>query len=241
MAEVERESLLWRKPELFLGLPDSDCKEVLSRASRREYFYHDVIFWAGDPVKEVLLLMDGRVKITQFTVDGLEVILRLNIPGEIVGVPSLEPGGVHGSTAQVVEACSVMAWDAATFAEALEEFPILARNTQCVVEQRLVELDSRFCELSTARVAPRLARAVLRLLDQLGHAVDGHMGISVSQEVLGQMTAMTASTVSRLLGAWEEQGLVSVRRGTLVIRNVTAIERLCKPGSRPRVADGLQP
>jgi len=98
MAEISSERLLWRRPELFLGLPDSDCTAVLSRASRREYCRRDAVFCAGDPVREVLLLTHGRVKITQFTENGLEVILRLSIPGEIVGVPSLEPRGIHSSS-----------------------------------------------------------------------------------------------------------------------------------------------
>jgi len=240
MAEVARESILSRKPELFLGLPDSDCAEVFSRASFREYMCQDVIFWAGDSVKEVLLLTDGRVKITHFTKNGLEVILRLNIAGEVVGVPSAEPKSLHSSTAQALQACKVLVWDAATFKEVLLEFPILGRNAASIVAHRLVELESRFCEVSTARVAPRLARAIIRLLDQMGRRVKGHLEIDVSQEVFAQMTAMTTSTVSRLLGKWEEQGLVTVRRAALVVRNVPALQLLCQGGSRPHEASSLR-
>ena len=233
MAEVRCESLSFRRPELFAGLSEPDCTEVLSSASFREYLYQDVIVWAGDRVKEVLLLVLGRVKVTQFTKDGLEVILRLNTPGEIVGVPSMDPRSTHGSTAQAMRACNVLVWDAAAFAEALLEFPILGRNVAAMVAQRIVEMENRFCELSTVRVAPRLALTVVRLLDQVGRHVNGHVEIDVSQEVLAQMTAMTTSTVSRLLGKWEEQGVVQVRRAGLVIHNVPGLQFLCRTGMGP--------
>ena len=241
MSELRCESLS-RRPELFLGLPDSDFTRVLARASRREYAFNDIIFWAGDPVNEVLLLTYGRVKITQFTRNGLEVILRLNIPGEIVGVPILEPGSVHCSTAQVLRACSVLAWDLATFEQVLADFPILCRNAARLVAEHLVELQSRFCEVCMARVAPRLARALVRLLDQMGHRVEGRVEINISQEILAQMTAMTNATVSRLLGKWEERGLVQVRRGSLVIVDVPGLARLYEAGPRvqPMVSPGQQ-
>lgn len=233
MAELRSESLSFRRPELFAGLPESDYTEVLSSASLREYLPQDIIFWAGDRVKEVLLLVVGRVKVTQFTTDGLEVILRLNAPGEIVGVPSMDPKGTHRSTAQAMRACNVLVWDAANFNELLLEFPALGRNVTAMIAQRIVELEGRFCELSTARVASRLARAVVRLIDQVGQHVNGHMELDISQEVLAQMTAMTTSTVSRLLGKWEEQGVVQVRRAGLLIRNVPGLHFLCRAGIGP--------
>jgi len=240
MTEAGPESLLSTRPALFAGLPHSDCTEVLGRASDREYLFNDIIFWAGQPVKEVLLLTAGLVKITHFTEDGLEVILRLNIVGEIVGVPCVEHRGVYSSTAQALQASSVLVWDAATFREMLEEFPLLGRNAAFIIAQRLVELESRFCEVATARVAIRLARAVVRLLDQMGHPVKGHTEINVSQEVLAQMTSMTASTVSRLLTKWEQLGVVSVGRGVLVIRNLSGLQLLCQAGSRPHDAASLR-
>jgi len=48
----------------------------------------------------------------------------------------------------------------------------------------------------------------------MAHRVAGDMEINVSQEVLAQMTA---ATVNRLIGKWEQQGLVNVRWETLVI------------------------
>ena len=232
MSETRLANLFSRRPALFRGLPDPDCVGVLSRAQQRQYSLHDVIFCEGDRVKEVCLLMEGRVKITKVSQTGVEVVLRLNTAGEIVGLPRFEPGDIHCSTAQAVGACSLLAWDAGTFEEVLEEFPILARNAASIVEETLLELECRFCEMATARAAPRLAGVVLRLAEQLCPRVEGPMEIDVSQEMMGQMTAITPPTVSRLLAKWEEQGLVNARRGSLLICDVAALETHWRAGWR---------
>jgi hypothetical protein len=53
--------------------------------------------------------------------------------------------------------------------------------------------------VATETASPRLAHALVRLTDKVGHKVHDHVEINVSQEALAQMTAMTSSTVNRLL------------------------------------------
>src|SRR5467141_2771462 len=78
---------------LFADMPMSDCEKVVSTAfvstSRRRH----TIFFAGDPIKEILLLTEGSVKITQLGEDGSAVILRLEGPGG--GLGSLGAAGWH--------------------------------------------------------------------------------------------------------------------------------------------------
>ena len=45
---------------------------------------------------------------------------------------------------------------------------------------------------------------------------------------LAQMTAMTSSTVNRLLTNWENQGLLKVRREAIEIHNFLRLLSLCK-------------
>jgi len=49
--------------------------------------------------------------------------------------------------------------------------------------------------------------------------VHDHVEINVSQEALAEMTAMTSSTVNRLLTKWENQGLLKVRREAIEIHS----------------------
>jgi CRP-like cAMP-binding protein len=149
-------------------------------------------------------------------------------PGEVIGEVGLVPGSRYFSTAQALQDCNVLVWDAATFEAALERFPILQRNAERILVRHLDELERRYCEIATEMGSPRLAHALVRLIDQIGHKVNRHVEINVSQEALGQMTAMTSSTVSRLLTNWEKQGLLRVRREAIEIHSVLHLLGLCK-------------
>jgi CRP-like cAMP-binding protein len=58
-----------------------------------------------------------------------------------------------------------------------------------------------------------------RLLPHVGKEVGGVIEINLSREELAQMTATTLFTVSRQLSIWEQQGIVSLRRLGVVVRN----------------------
>jgi len=228
MAEAKDNCLLVKKSELFAGVPSSVYGSIVSSARPREFKSREVMYFAGDPIKQILLLTEGRVKITQLSESGIEVILRLSVPGDLISELALTPGSTHSSTAQAIQACTVLAWDAATFEAALERFPAFRSNAKRILERRLEEFERRYCEVSTETVSPRLAHGLVRLLDQIGHKVNSHVEINVSQEALAQMTAMTSFTVCRLLTNWEDQGLVRLRRETIEVHNVPRLLALCK-------------
>jgi len=89
----------------------------------------------------------------------------------------------------------------------------------------LRELEERFRELATERVAPRVARQLIRLQDQAGPQ-KGHAEIGLSREGLAQMTGTTLYTVSRLLSTWEAHGLVNSRREFVMIRDVRSLRKV---------------
>jgi CRP-like cAMP-binding protein len=228
MTETTQQSPLLEMSELFADVPSSACADIVSMARTRDYLCRQVIFMAGARIKETLLLTDGRAKITQVGESGTEVILRLIAPGEVLGELGLVPGCMHFSTAVALQECKVLVWGAEVFQGVLDRSPILRHNAKRILQRRLDDLESCFCQVSTQMASPRLAQALVRLIDQVGHKVNSHVEINVSQETLAQMTAMTSFTVSRLLTDWENQGLLRVRRQAIEISNFLPLMGLCK-------------
>jgi CRP-like cAMP-binding protein len=81
-------TLVQRFP-LFAGISLPDCANIVSVAREKHFSRRQTIFAQGDPVRQILPLVSGCVKVTQFGQDGSEVILRLTGPGEIVGALGL--------------------------------------------------------------------------------------------------------------------------------------------------------
>jgi CRP/FNR family transcriptional regulator, nitrogen oxide reductase regulator len=228
MADMNQRMELLAGAKLFEGLDSSICAYMASSALSRHYACRDVIFDAGDPIRGVLLLTEGRVKLMRFSEEGAEVILRLCAPGEVVYPPAMVPEEIHYSTAETLQQCRLLAWDAKTFEAAEERFPTLRSNARCVVERQIRELERRYWEACTQKVSPRLALALHHLINQIGHPVKGRVEIALTRESLAQITAMNAATVSRVLSRWEKIGILSLRRECIDVCSVSGLSGLCK-------------
>jgi CRP-like cAMP-binding protein len=229
---MERRAAAVQRFALFSGISFVDCTRIVSTAQERHFARRQNVFFEGDPIKNVILLIAGAVKITQFGPNGQEVILRINGPGEMVGAfgssPCVGKCGDHCSTARTLEQSTALVWETAQFEAISERYPFLRRNTAHVLEKRLHELEERFREISTEKVSPRLSSELVRLLTQVGKQGEGHVEISLSRQELAQLTGTTLFTVSRLLCQWETRGIVSPRREGVLVRNVPALVELSR-------------
>jgi CRP-like cAMP-binding protein len=133
----------------------------------------------------------------------------------------------HSSTAKAMQICQVLIWDLPTFKANLDRFPQLFRNAMSIGVRQMNELSRRICEISTGTALPRLAHSLIRLSGQIGHRVNSHFELHLTQEVLAQMTAMNIYTLNRQLSQLQEQGLVACHRGTVVVRDLPGLEQLC--------------
>lgn len=214
--------------KLFSNIPASISAAVLSIGHLRNFLTGDVLFCIGDPAKNVFLLTQGRVMITQVTKNGEEVILRLDSPGDLIGSLGTDLHAAHNSTAQAIEKSRALVWETNAFKAALNRIPILQRNTQDVLERRIAELERRFCEVATAKASSRLARELLRLQKQIGRRRNGQREIKIPRHWVAALAAMSKFTVSRFLAEWERQGVVSVRHGAIAIQNYEGLKGLCR-------------
>ena len=212
---------------LFTGFSPEDFRRISAAARPKTFKRGEMLYVEGDPVEQVLLLISGSVKVTQVGPKGLEAILRLGAPGDVLDLVSLFSSARHYTTAQVTRGCGALVWDVGTFNAQVECVPVLHQNIIRFVCGHLQELEERFRELATERVAPRVAHQLIRLGEQAGSPKGVDVEIGLSREGLAQMTGTTLYTVSRQLSAWERHGLVSSRRESMMVSDIRSLRKLC--------------
>jgi CRP-like cAMP-binding protein len=76
---------------------------------------------------------------------------------------------------------------------------------------------------------------LLRLAKQAGRKTPGGVEIDfpISRQDVAEMTGTTLHTVSRILSAWEQRGLVEGGRQRIVLRNPHALFVLAESQSQP--------
>ena len=215
---------------VFANLSTSELREVTSAAHEKLLPRRETIYVEGDPIREVFLLTSGCVKVTQLGPNGQEVILRLNGPSELIGAQGLSAGKHHLATARAIQTSTALVWEASVFESISDRIPSMRRNTARILGERLQEMEERFREISTQKVAPRLSHQLIRLLNQLGRGSDQTVEIGLSREELAQLTGTTLFTVSRLLSQWEKLGIVSSRREAVIVCDLQALTTLSEEG-----------
>jgi CRP-like cAMP-binding protein len=193
---------------------------VIAREARRhevargEFFFH-----ADDPATVVHVLTQGRAKLMQITPEGHQVTLLMVPPGALLGGLAALEDTVYGVWALAMDDCQALGWPGKTMACLLEAYPRLAVNILRLINHRMQDVHARFTELCTERVEQRVARTLVRLAGQYDQTLDGAVLVTlpISHQDLAEMVGTTQYSVSRILGRWQEQGLIEAHRRQVVI------------------------
>lgn len=205
---------------LFAGLSPQECLKIASSASARKFARDELLFMQGQPVRNLVLIQTGSVKLTQLSPSGNEVIIWMNGESDAVGVDVESPSCNHTCSARAMEECRALTWEYSRVQSLLVEYPQMRKNINRILANKLQELEERFREVATEKVAKRLAMTLFRLLKCVGKESQEGIRISLSREELAQMVGTTLFTISRILSRWSDEGVVVPRREAVVVRDV---------------------
>ena len=202
---------------LFAGLTHSECVEIASCASVRTFARDELLFMQGQTAHHMVMIEKGSVKLSQLSSGGNEVIMWLGGTGDPVSMHADCVSCSHTCSARALEQCRALVWEYRKLQALIVEYPQIRRNISQIMSGRLNELQERFREVATEKVAQRLALALGRLAKQVGKQVKGGVEVCLSREELAQMTGTTLFTISRILSRWGEKGVVQPRREAVVV------------------------
>jgi len=195
---------------LFQGLAAAELDEVLSSARSARYPKDMTVFEQEAEAHSFFVLLAGHVRVVRTTPEGNQVIVRYISEGEIFGVAAALGRTTYPASAIAAVDCVTLVWPNAKWGELSSHFPLFGANTYKTVGSRLQESHTRVVEMSTEQVEQRVAHALLRLLNQTGRKTESGIEIDfpISRQDIAEMTGTTLHTVSRLLSAWEDKGIV---------------------------------
>jgi CRP-like cAMP-binding protein len=213
---------------LFRGLAADALARIRDRAHSKAVGTGELFFNEGDAADAFFVLASGRVKLTQLTPEGHQVVLRIIGTGDAFGGAGAFGDLTYPVGAEAVEPAVALVWTSRVMRELLETEPTVALNAVQFVAGRLHDLQRRHRQLMTERVERRVARALLRLVQEAGRRVDAGVEIDfpVSRQDIAEMTGTTLFTVSRLLSSWEERGIVRSGRQRIVLTTPNALVAL---------------
>jgi len=220
-----------RGADMFGHLDDAALTDILAAGTTRPLAAGRVVFSQGDPGVTCHTLLDGRVKIVQARPDGGQSVIRFIGPGEMFGTVAALMGKPFPADAVAVVDSLEIYWTVATMRQLMARYPEVAMGSAASAGHRLFELQDRVGEMAGEKVEQRIARTLMRLVNQAGRKTSDGIEIDfpITRQELAEMAGSTLHTVSRTLAAWDERGVTGSARRRIVVRKLDALAELAEP------------
>jgi len=220
---------------LPLGLDDSLPAEdfaflrALGRPLRRER--GEMVYAQGATAAHVYLLVSGRVKTVMVDAAGQAALLRLHLPGNLLGLTALASQPVRDADGIATEAAELVEIPRAAFLAALEARPGIAVRLARLLVDRLSDFHHRVGIMSGLSVEQRMAQALLSLSrpDPNGDA-GGRRQVALTHEEFAQLLGARRPTVSAALTRLAGAGLIRRHRGRIEVADIEGLAALLPEG-----------
>ncbi|HLU15037.1 MAG TPA: Crp/Fnr family transcriptional regulator [Burkholderiaceae bacterium] len=230
MSQPQLSRALLQNLGMFRNLPDADLDSILQHARVCRLQEGDAAFLQGEDAAEFFVLLSGRLKVVQVTPEGEQIIVRHVNPGDIFGMAKAMSRRQYPASTVAVQESLALAWPAAAWDTLVSRSPQFAAGAIQTVGQRLQDAHSRIRELSTEEVEQRVARALLRLVESSStQTLEGQeIDFPITRQEIAEMTGTTLHTVSRLLSAWKNDGIILSGRRRITVCSVDKLAQLAR-------------
>jgi CRP-like cAMP-binding protein len=208
-----------REPRFFEGLDLSDVKAIMAAGTQQRFDANSVITRQGYSAGHLYLLLSGRLRRFFTTMDGQKIVLLRVTAGEIFGEAALlaKPQEYLVSSEATTNTTTLL-WSRNTIRGLCARYPRLLENALLISFDYLAAYRTAHASLICDSAPQRLAQVLAHLSDGIGKKVAGGVELDVRNEELASEAHISLFTTSRLLSAWQRQGILEKRRGKILLR-----------------------
>ena len=181
--------------------------------------------YQGEREDRMIMLLEGRVKVTRIDDQGHEALLSIRDPGDLLGELAFIGGDARVATVIALEPVNAVVAPARELRRHLETTPRVAVVLLEIVASRFRDATIKRSQFATADTMGRLAARILELAERYGEATaEGVSLVSpLSQEDLAAWTGASRAGVADALRALRALGWLDTSRRTMVVRDVDAL------------------
>ncbi|MFG1945615.1 Crp/Fnr family transcriptional regulator [Nonomuraea sp. NPDC048826] len=210
----------------FLSMLTDDEIEALRAAGRpRRWDRGTTVMSEGDTSDWVLVLTEGRVKVSSHTTSGTEVVLAVRGPGGLLGDMSAIDGSPRSATVTALEPISgIVVRDFAGFLQAHGRIAVLLMQ---MVTGRLRDADRKRIEYGAFDTTGRVATRLIELAERYGEKTNSgvRVALPLSQDELAGWTGASREAVSKALRTLRDRGLIETGRRRVVIHDLEGLKK----------------
>ncbi len=223
---IDKHQILSTNP-LLSGLPSDVVEQLMLVSTVRELADGERLYSQGDEGDGLFGVIKGRIRLSNTSKDGKELLVMLVKTGDWIGEISLFDGLPRSHDAFSVGSCAVLYLPREKFNTLLKARPELYQYFIPMLCRKLRLALSYVEGAALFSLAERLAQRILELLKFYGiddggngHLIDVHL----PQEDLAKMLGVSRQAISRELKRLETEGIIELAYGKLRVLDKLGLE-----------------
>ena len=215
------------KSQNFLpGLSEPSIRALNQISQVRTRPKRTILFFEGDTASGVYVLFEGRANVLTANTEGKTLILRIALPGEVLGLNSVLAGMSHAVTVETLQACRFAFIASEDFLKFVKE-----HSDACLYfAQRLgrdchsaYDVIRSMCNPVSARLARFLISCCTKRHENGGTV---RANVVLTHETIAQHIGCSREYVCRTLSDFKRKGLAELVGTTLLVHDPAALECL---------------
>jgi CRP/FNR family cyclic AMP-dependent transcriptional regulator len=220
--------------DVFGALTDEELDRLIGFGHTVLHPRGKIIFQRGDPGDSLMVVLSGRIKISNMSLEGREAVLNFVEPGRSFGEIAIFDGKTRSADATTMEPSELFVLRRADMVDFIERHPEVTFRVIGMLCERLRRTTEMMEESVLLHMAPRVAKGLLRLASQYGRRQGGRVRIELklSQRELGGYVGLARENINRQLALWRGEGLVSIEDGYITLENPERLKAIAQETAR---------
>lgn len=210
-----------KKCNLFGHLSDRDLQDLERTCFVREFARGEMVYLPTDHSDSVMLLAKGRIRIFHLTPDGKQAILGFIEPGEVFGELSCFQQSSREEYSETTSKSLIVLMPYATIQQLMARSPEVSMKMTRLFGLRLKKIQRRLKSLLFRTSREKIGHLLLELAEQYGKPVPNGLLITqkLSHQDMASIIGATRETVTITLGELQDEGIVSIERRLITLKN----------------------
>jgi len=218
---------LLREAPLFSGLADDELADVAAVATVSRFEGEQIVFREGESSTSCYVIRSGHACALREHVDGRVITLARFGPGDIFGELAMLDNERRSASVKALDELEAIAIPGPEMRRLLAEHPEMALKLIVALGRKLRETNERLAGLSFQSVQSRVAKVLSQLVwaARSEGAPAEDVLITSTQAELARLAGSSRESASRFLAGLERAGIITQRRGRLIVHDPAALER----------------
>ncbi|MDU1856030.1 MAG: Crp/Fnr family transcriptional regulator, partial [Clostridium baratii] len=157
-----------RNISIFASLTDNELKDVINTVKRKEYIKGEIICREGEILNKLLLIRDGKIKISKMTKDGKEQILHILTKGDFLGESNLFNDEASRFSVTAITNARICTISKENLEDILIKNPSISLKIIKEISKKLSETEDLAKVLATKDVVSRVASMLVEFSTKYG-------------------------------------------------------------------------